>query len=76
MADFYVKTGTSNMVVGECGGGGNTPPPPSGGNLPTLNAVQSKNARAIIAQTKKQGLGRQGCMAALATGLTEVSLLS
>ncbi|GJN74815.1 hypothetical protein PLICBS_008908 [Purpureocillium lilacinum] len=71
VADFYVKTGTSNMVVGECGGGGNTPPPPSGGNLPTLNAVQSKNARAIIAQTKKQGLGRQGCMAALATGLTE-----
>ncbi|OAQ64339.1 NLP/P60 protein [Pochonia chlamydosporia 170] len=72
VADYYVKTGTTGMVVGECGGG--TTPPPTGGNLPTLNALQTKHARAIIAQTKKQGLGRQGCEAAIATGLTESSL--
>jgi hypothetical protein len=75
VADYYVKTGTSNMVTGECGGG-STPPPPSGGNLPTLNSLQTAHARAIIAQTKKQGLGRQGCEAAIATGLTEVRLQS
>ncbi|EFY85270.1 hypothetical protein J3459_014798 [Metarhizium acridum] len=61
------------MVTGECNGGD---PPPSGGsgNLPGLNASQDRHAQAIIAQTKKQGLGKQGCKPAIATGLTESSL--
>lgn len=73
VADYYVQTGTSKMVTGQCAG--TTPPPPPGGgsgNLPGLNSVQTGHARAIIAQTKKQSLGRQGCEAAIATGLTEV----
>lgn len=74
VADYYVQTGTSNMVTGQCAGSPPPPPPPGGGsgNLPGLDATKSAHARAIIAQTKKQGLGRQGCSAAIATGLTEV----
>ena len=71
VADWYVQTNTGNMVVGECGG---TTPPPSGGNLPTLNSVQSANANGIIGEVKRRGLGRQGCLAAITTGLTEVCL--
>jgi len=41
-------------------------------NLPGLNAKQSAHARAIIAETKKEKLGHQGCLAAITTGLTEV----
>jgi uncharacterized protein YfaQ (DUF2300 family) len=44
-----------------------------GGNLPTLDATQSAHARAIIAEAKKENLGRQGCLAGIATALTEVS---
>jgi hypothetical protein len=44
-------------------------------NLPGLNSVQSANARAVIAENKKEGLGKQGCLAGIATGLTEASLL-
>lgn len=42
------------------------------GNLPGLDATQSTHARAIIAQAKSESLGRQGCLAGIATGLTEV----
>ncbi|PNY26206.1 Uncharacterized protein TCAP_03861 [Tolypocladium capitatum] len=43
-------------------------------NLPGLNAVQSARARSIIQEVKKQGVGMQGCEAAITTGLTESSL--
>jgi len=43
-------------------------------NLPGLNAVQTRNARAIIAEVKKEKLGLHGCEAGIATGLTEVCL--
>lgn len=42
------------------------------GNLPDLNALQSKYARGIIAQAKKDGVGAHGCQAGIATALTEV----
>ncbi len=71
VADYYVKTGSSGYVTAHCdassGGGG------SSGNLPGLNAVQSSHARAIIGEAKKEGLGRQGCEAGIATALVEVS---
>jgi hypothetical protein len=73
VADYYVKTGTSNYVTKRCdgssgGGGGGS------GNLPGLTATQSSNARKIIEEAKKEGLGRQGCLAGIATALVEVSL--
>lgn len=43
-------------------------------NLPGLNAVQSKYARAIIAKAKADGVGAHGCQAGIATALVEVSL--
>jgi hypothetical protein len=45
------------------------------GNLPGLNAVQSRNAREIIAEVKKEKLGLQGCKAGIATAIVEVSSL-
>ena len=73
VADFYIRTGTSGYVADKCGdsGGGSD----SGGNLPGLNAVQSKHARAIIGEAKKEGLGRQGCEAGIATAMVEVRFL-
>lgn len=44
-------------------------------NLPGLNAVQSANARAIIAEVKKENLGTHGCQAGITTALTEVRIL-
>ncbi|KAK5998735.1 hypothetical protein PT974_01117 [Cladobotryum mycophilum] len=44
-------------------------------NLPGLNALQTKYALAIIAQSKKDGVGHHGCSAAIATGLVESSLI-
>nr|WJZ50372.1 GH184 muramidase [Chaetomium sp. ZY369] len=73
VADFYIQTGTSGYVAdkcGETGGGGDT-----GGNLPGLTAVQSRNARAIIGEAKKEGLGRQGCEAGIATAIVESNIL-
>ena len=70
VADYYVKTGTSGYVAAHCdasGGGGS-----SSGNLPGLNAVQSSHARAIIGEAKKEGLGRHGCEAGIATAIVEV----
>lgn len=69
VSDYYVET-MGKVVAGSCGG--NTPPP-SGGNLPGLNAVQSAHARAIIAEAKAKGVGRQGCLAGIATAIVEVS---
>lgn len=71
VADWFVETGTGNMVVGECGGSN---PPGGGGQLPTLDSVQSTNANAIIGVVKSRGLGAQGCRTAITTALTEVSL--
>lgn len=41
-------------------------------NLPGLNALQSKYARAIIAQAKKDKVGAHGCQAGIATAMVEV----
>jgi hypothetical protein len=74
VADYYIETGTSGYVAPKCGdsggGGGDT-----GGNLPGLNAVQSKHARAIIGEAKNEGLGRQGCLVGIATAIVEVRFL-
>jgi hypothetical protein len=43
-----------------------------GGLLPGLDQTQSANARKVIAQTKKQKLPKQACLAGITTGLTEV----
>lgn len=48
------------------------PKPTPTGNLPGLNSVQSKHARDIIGEAKKEGLGLQGCEAGIATALVEV----
>ena len=53
-------------VPGASSGGGS-------GNLPGLSATQSSHARAIIQEAKNEGLGNQGCLAGIATALTEVS---
>ena len=41
-------------------------------NLPGLNALQSKYARAIIGQAKKDKVGAHGCQAGIATAMVEV----
>ena len=41
-------------------------------NLPGLNAVQTRNAREIIGEVKKEKLGVHGCQTAITTALTEV----
>jgi hypothetical protein len=66
VADYYVSTGTSGYVTDKCGS--------SGGDLPGLNSVQSSHARAIITEAKRESLGHQGCLAGIATALTEVGL--
>ncbi|KAJ5796774.1 uncharacterized protein N7518_005314 [Penicillium psychrosexuale] len=40
-------------------------------NLPGFSATQTKHAKAIITEAKKEGLGRQGCLAGIATALVE-----
>lgn len=73
VADYYVKTGSSSYVTKRCdgssGGGGDGS---SGGKLPGLSATQSKHARDIIAEAKREGLGLHGCTAGIATALVEV----
>ncbi|KAM0477577.1 hypothetical protein ACHAPX_005891 [Trichoderma viride] len=44
-------------------------------NLPGLNAVQTKYANAIIAKAKADGVGAQGCQAAIATAMVESSII-
>jgi hypothetical protein len=41
-------------------------------NLPGLNAVQTRYANAIIARAKEDGVGAQGCQAAIAASMVEV----
>ncbi|PMD48057.1 hypothetical protein L207DRAFT_392572, partial [Hyaloscypha variabilis F] len=43
-------------------------------NLPGLNAVQTKHANQIVGEAKKANVGKQGCEAAITTGLTESGL--
>ena len=61
-----VLTAIQCCVPGASSGGGS-------GNLPGLSATQSSHARAIIQEAKNEGLGNQGCLAGIATALTEVS---
>ncbi|KXX76319.1 Uncharacterized protein YraI [Madurella mycetomatis] len=76
VADYYVKTGTNGYVAPKCGGGSGGDSGGGGkGNLPGLNSVQSKHARAIIAQAKKDKVGRHGCQAGIATAIVESNIL-
>lgn len=68
VSDYYVKTNSNGYVMGHCGSSSGG----SGGNLPGLDATQTKHAKAIIAEAKKEGLGHQGCLAGITTALTEV----
>jgi hypothetical protein len=45
------------------------------GNLPGLDSTQSTNARNVISEVKKEKVGKQGCLASIATALTESSIL-
>nr|WJZ50366.1 GH184 muramidase [Aspergillus sp. XZ2668] len=77
VSDYYVATGSSSYVTSACsgssssGGGGSS----SSGNLPSLDSTQSAHARAIIGEAKSQNVGRQGCLAGIATALVESSML-
>ncbi|CAI7627546.1 hypothetical protein PCG10_002717 [Penicillium crustosum] len=72
ITDYYIRTGSSSYVTKKCSGssGGG-----SSGNLPGLTSTQSKHAKAIIGEAKKENLGRQGCLAGIATGLVESNML-
>ncbi|KAK9353580.1 hypothetical protein V1523DRAFT_425925 [Lipomyces doorenjongii] len=70
VSDYYVSTGTTGYITNKCGGSGGG----SGGNLPGLDATQSSHARAIIAEAKRENVGRQGCLAAIATAITESNI--
>lgn len=71
VADYYIKTGSSSYVTKKCDGSGSGGG--SSGSLPGLTSTQSKHAKAIIKEAKEEGLGRQGCLAGIATALVEVS---
>lgn len=71
IADYYIKTGSSSYVTKKCDGSGSGGG--SSGTLPGLTATQSKHAKAIIKEAKSESLGRQGCLAGIATALVEVS---
>ena len=78
VSDYYIRTGSSNYVTKKCDSGsgdngGDDGGDSSSGNLPGLTSTQSKHAKDIIGEAKKEGLGRQGCLAGIATGLVEVS---
>ncbi|KAJ5836249.1 hypothetical protein N7447_002275 [Penicillium robsamsonii] len=75
ISDYYIRTGSSSYVTKKCGGGGGGSGGGSSGNLPGLTSTQSKHAKAIIGEAKKEGLGRQGCLAGIATGLVESNML-
>jgi len=44
--------------------------------LPGLDETQSANARKVIEENNALKLGKQGCLAGVTTGLTEVSFSS
>ncbi|CAG8239544.1 unnamed protein product [Penicillium olsonii] len=72
VSDYYIKTGSSSYVTKKCndnGSGGG-----SNGSLPGLTATQSKHAKAIINEAKSESLGRQGCLAGIATALVESNI--
>ncbi|CAI7657107.1 unnamed protein product [Penicillium bialowiezense] len=72
VADYYIKTGSSSYVTKKCDGSGSGGG--SSGSLPGLTSTQSKHAKAIIKEAKEEGLGRQGCLAGIATALVESSI--
>lgn len=73
VTDYYIRTGSSNYVTKKCDSGSGDDDNSSSGNLPGLTSTQSKHAKDIIGEAKKEDLGRQGCLAGIATGLVEVS---
>lgn len=76
VADYYVKTGSSSYVTTKCGdNGGGDGGSGSSGNLPGLTSTQTRHAKDIIAEAKSEDLGRQGCLAGIATAIVEVSPL-
>ncbi|KAJ5199468.1 hypothetical protein N7491_011327 [Penicillium cf. griseofulvum] len=78
ISDYYIRTGSSDYVTKKCGsegGGDGGSDGGSGEKLPGLTSTQSKHAKDIIGEAKKEGLGRQGCLAGIATGLVESNLL-
>ncbi|KAJ5114836.1 hypothetical protein NUU61_000595 [Penicillium alfredii] len=76
VADYYVKTGTTDAVTETCKGGsggdddGNDGGS-SGGKLPGLSSKQSSHAREIIGVAKKEDLGHRGCTVGITTALVE-----
>ncbi|KAL2255766.1 hypothetical protein VTK26DRAFT_2740 [Humicola hyalothermophila] len=75
VADYYIKTGTNGYVTKKCSAsGGSGSGSGSKGNLPGLNAKQSAHARKIIAQAKKDKVGRHGCVTGIATALVESNI--
>ncbi|KAJ5470764.1 hypothetical protein N7530_008121 [Penicillium desertorum] len=77
ITDYYIRTGSSSYVTKKCdsGSGGDDDDDSSSGNLPGLTSTQSKHAKDIIGEAKEEGLGRQGCLAGIATGLVESNML-
>ncbi|EAU32215.1 predicted protein [Aspergillus terreus NIH2624] len=75
VADYYVKTGSTGYVTKHCDGGSDGGSGSGSGNLPGLTATQSSHAHKIIDEAKKEGLGRQGCLAGIATALVESNIL-
>ncbi|CAI7641091.1 unnamed protein product [Penicillium glandicola] len=75
IADYYIRTGSSSYVTTKCSSSGGDSGGSTSGNLPGLTSTQSKHAKAIIGEAKKEGLGRQGCLAGIATGLVESNML-
>lgn len=88
VTDYHEKTGTTKHVTKECGEGDgdngedheeDSEKRDEGisvkAKLPGLTATQTKRAKKIIAEAKKEKLGRHGCEAGIATALVEVSLL-
>ncbi|KAL2151472.1 hypothetical protein VTH82DRAFT_6570 [Thermothelomyces myriococcoides] len=73
VADYYIKTGTADYVAPKCDDGGDGGSD-GGDNLPGLDAVQTRNARAIIGEASNEGVGRQGCLAVVATALVESNI--
>ncbi|CAG8367483.1 unnamed protein product [Penicillium salamii] len=74
IADYYIKTGSSSYVTKKCDDSGSGSGGGSSGNLPGLTATQSKHAKAIIKEAKSESLGRQGCLAGIATALVESNI--
>ncbi|KAJ5958965.1 uncharacterized protein N7479_006115 [Penicillium vulpinum] len=65
ITDYYIRTGSSSYVTKKCGSSSGDD---SSGNLPGLTSTQTKHAKAIIGEAKKESLGRQG-------GLVEPNML-